>query len=424
MHTTPDPEYIIKLLEKCLKWKNDKSIKQSKVVLNIFIDFLRLRVVPKKNSAQDVFQQFINRPFKPKIEGKLETWIEVGLDGNPEIIEELNKKIRQIEDFGNNIGYTLPNKKDIEKKEITAFVQKTEHDDDDIFSDIKVKEEKHFETELNKPILVPWDFSPVADSALQHAVMFAPILGGTIYLLHIVKKAKEIEPTKAKLKKIAEEAFSKYKIKPEVLVKEGNIFKTITEIANDNRAKLVVMGTHGIKGIQKLTGSWALKVISGTNTPFVVVQNAPRAQKIENIVFPVDFTRENKQKLKQAKLLAKYYDINFILVVAKDISKTELLKKTKTNLNYVKAFFKQNNIRYEVKAVEGTESSTEAALKYAAENLPDLIMILTTKNLNLQDYMLGAEEQKIIANPQKIPVMVINPRKVIYASYGAFGNAV
>jgi nucleotide-binding universal stress UspA family protein len=254
--------------------------------------------------------------------------------------------------------------------------------------------------------------------------MFAPILGGTIYLLHIVKKNKEIEPTKAKLKKIADEAYAKYKIKPEVLVKEGNIFKTITEIANDNRAKLVVMGTHGIKGIQKLTGSWALKVISGTNTPFVVVQDAPRAQKIENIVFPVDYTKENKQKLKQARLLAKYYDINFTLVVAKDISNVHFSRKTKTNLNYVKVFFKQNNIRYEVKAIEGTESSTEAALKYAAEHLPDLIMILTTKNLNIQDYMLGAEEQKIIANPQKIPVMVINPRKVIYSSYGAFGNAV
>ncbi len=422
MPTTPNPEYIIKLIEKCLKWKNDKSIKQSKIVLNVFIDFLRLRVVPKKDSAQDIFRQFLARPFKPKLEGKLETWIEVGIDGNPDIIKELNEKIKQIEDFGNNIGQELPDKEEIEQKKPTSFVQNTD-DDDDLFSDIKIHKEE-FTPELDHPILVPWDFSSVADSALQHALMFAPILGGTIYLLHIVKKTKEIEPTKAKLKKIADRAYAKYKIKPEVLVKEGNIFKTITEIANDNRAKLVVMGTHGIKGIQKLTGSWALKVISGTNTPFVVVQDAPRAQKIENIVFPVDYTKENKQKLKQARLLAKYYDINFTLVVAKDISNAHFSRKTKTNLNYVKAFFKQNNIRYEVKAIEGTESSSEAALKYAAEHLPDLIMILTTKNLNIQDYMLGAEEQKIIANPQKIPVMVINPRKVIYSSYGAFGNAV
>ena len=310
----------------------------------------------------------------------------------------------------------------MQKEEIKA--KEIEEEEEDVFADVKVRGNGEPEPELDKPIIVPWDFSAVAESALQYAVMFAPILGGTIYLLHIVKKRKDIEPTKAKLEKIANESFDKYKIKPEVLVREGNIFKTITEIANNNKAKLVVMGTHGVKGIQKLTGSWALKVISGTNTPFVVVQSSPRSKKIENVVFPIDYKKENKQKLKQARLLAKHYDINFILVVAKDIVNDQFKKKTKTNLNYVKGFFKQNNISFKVVAIGGTDSSAEATLKYVAENMPDLIMILTNRNLHIQDYMLGVEEQKIIANPQKIPVMVINPRKVLYASYSAFGNAV
>ena len=425
MQTEINPEYIVRLLKDCLKWKNNGSIKQSKVVLNIFIDFLRLRVVPKKDSAQDTFSKFIKTYHSAKLEGKLETWIEVGLDGNPDVLDELKEKIEQVEQFGENIGSEVQTVEKEERAEVKIVYEQDElnEDEEDIWADEK-REDDNFKPELDNPILVPWDFSSVAESALQHAVIYAPILGGTLYLLHIVKRHKDIEPTKAKLEKIANEAEKKYKIKPEVLVKEGNIFKTITEIANENKAKLVVMGTHGIKGIQKLTGSWALKVIAGTNTPFIVVQEAPRSPKIENIVFPVDYTKENKQKLKQAKLLAKHYDINFTLVVAKDISNDVFRKKTKTNLNYVKAYFKQNNISYTVKAVEGTDSSTEATLKYCAEHLPDLIMILTTKNLNIQEYMLGAEEQKIIANPQKIPVMVINPRKVIYASYSAFGNAV
>ncbi len=427
--TTLDAEYIVALLKQCLKWKNSSSIKQSKIVLNLFIDFLQLRVVPKKDSAQNTFRKYLKQYHSAKLEGKLETWIEVGLEGNPDIINELQDKIKKVEEFGNNIGQeppvvekTFPEEPEVQKEEVKA--EEIVEEEEDIFADVKVRGNGEPEPELDNPIIVPWDFSVVADSALQHAVMFAPILGGTIYLLHIVKKRKDIEPTKAKLEKIANESFEKYKVKPEVLVREGNIFKTITEIANNNKAKLVVMGTHGVKGIQKLTGSWALKVISGTNTPFVVVQSAPRSKKIENVVFPVDYKKENKQKLKQARLLAKHYDINFILVVAKDIVNEQFKKKTKTNLNYVKGFFKQNNISFKVVAVEGTDSSAEAALKYAAENMPDLIMILTNRNLNIQDYMLGVEEQKIIANPQKIPVMVINPRQVHYASYSAFGNAV
>ena len=186
---------------------------------------------------------------------------------------------------------------------------------------------------------------------------------------------------------------------------------------------MVVMGTHGIKGMQKLTGSWALKVIAGTNTPFVVVQEAPRNRKITEIVFPINHMKENKQKLKQAKVLAKHYNLKFMLVFAKDVSNDEYRRNTKTNLNYVKSFFKQNDILFEVKAMEGIDSSTEATLKYAAEYHPDLIMVLTTKNINIQDYVLGADEQKIIANSFKIPVMCINPKKVIFSSYGSFGGS-
>ena len=47
------------------------------------------------------------------------------------------------------------------------------------------------------------------------------------------------------------------------------------------------MGTHGMKGMQKLTGSWALKVIVKSKVPFIVVQDPPADQeRYHNIVFP------------------------------------------------------------------------------------------------------------------------------------------
>ena len=423
MDTKLNPEYIVSTLKRCIIWKEDNSIAESKVGLNIFMDFLKLRIIPKKDSAREVFLTFINRPLSAKLEGKLETWIEVGLDGNPENKDELLKKIELVENFNNEL-VKLGKEESVEEKiDIEpAIVEQVEN----ISSDELFGKENHVEKivpELKDPILVPWDFSVVADYALQHALIYAPILGGQIYLLHIAKKEKDIDTATAKLEKIANKTYEKYNIKPNVLVRTGNIFNTISEIANNNLAKMVIMGTHGIKGMQKLTGSWALKVITGTNTPFVVVQEAPRNSEITDIVFPVNHMKENKQKLKQAKVLAKHYQLKFQLVVAKDISNAQYKRNTKTNLNYVKSFFRQNNILYEVKAMEGIDNSAEATLKYAAENHPDLIMVLTTKNINIQDYVLGADEQKIIANPFKIPVMCINPKKVIFSSYGGFGGS-
>ena len=425
MKSKINPEQVVKVLKDCINWKNDKSITESKVVLNIFMDFLKLRIIPKKDSARNVFLSYINRPLSAKLEGKLETWLEIGLEENSGNEKDLLKKIEQVEQFGAKIGIDIKPANKHEKEEVHEPSGKKNSEDihtDELFGDIDEKEEE-FIPEFKDPILVPWDFSEVAGFALQHALLYAPILGGQIYLLNIAKREKEIQSATNKLEKIAEDTFKKHNIRPGVIVRTGNIFTTITEIANNNRAKMVIMGTHGIKGMQKLTGSWALKVITGTNTPFIVIQEPPVGKDIKNIVFPVNHTRENKQKLKQARLLAKHYQLNFILVIAHNVVNQQFKRNTKTNLNYVKSFFRQNDISYEVKAVEGTDSSTEATLKYAAENQPDLIMILTTKNINLQDYVLGADEQKIIANPYRVPVMCINPRKVIFSSYGSFGGA-
>ncbi|MEZ5011783.1 MAG: hypothetical protein R2744_09390 [Bacteroidales bacterium] len=47
---------------------------------------------------------------------------------------------------------------------------------------------------------------------------------------------------------------------------------------------------------------------------------------------------------------------------------------------------------------------------------------MTTKNITMADYVLGAQEQDIIANSSKIPVCCVNPRssfaKVAQFMYG------
>ena len=56
---------------------------------------------------------------------------------------------------------------------------------------------------------------------------------------------------------------------------EGEIFTTIADVAEELNASLIFLGTHGKVGMQKLTGSWALKVIIKSKVPFIVVQDPP-----------------------------------------------------------------------------------------------------------------------------------------------------
>ena len=45
----------------------------------------------------------------------------------------------------------------------------------------------------HKVFVVPHDFTPVADVALNHAIATAKTVNARIYLLHVVSKTKEIE---------------------------------------------------------------------------------------------------------------------------------------------------------------------------------------------------------------------------------------
>jgi len=276
------------------------------------------------------------------------------------------------------------------------------------------------EKEIQRTILVPWDFTQVAEYALEHAVKFAEMSSATVVLIHVVKKEKEIEPALSKLKVVVEDCQKKFGVKPELIVREGNIFTTITEAAGESDAELVIMGTHGIKGMQKFTGSWALKVIAGTKAPFLVVQDRPKSKEFKNIVFPIHFRTEDKEKLAWAYYLSKLYKTK-IHICKPDVSDELILKKTTQNLIFAKKYLDERGIDYEITTVEGVDSMAEATIKFAKQIETDLILIVTTKEPTLQDFILGADEQKIIANNAKIPVMCVNPNPSLRKKTG-FGG--
>ena len=265
--------------------------------------------------------------------------------------------------------------------------------------------------ESKKLIVVPWDFTQVAEYALAHAVKISRMVGNNICLLHIINKGinlAEEKGTHQKLQRIIEENSAKYNVVITWATVKGSIFTSIADFANDKDASLVVMGTHGRKGMQKVTGSWALKVIVKSKVPFIVVQEPPADQeRYHNIVFPIDFRAENKEKMKMAIFMGKYFDSKVHLLVTKT-GDAMLAKKTKINLNFGIKYLIQNNIEYEIHETP-KGNSAQQTLDFAASINADLILIVTTKNISFADYVIGASEQYMIANSSKIPVCCVNP---------------
>jgi len=277
---------------------------------------------------------------------------------------------------------------------------------------------------MNSPkqtILVPTDFTPVADFAIEHAVKFSKILKKEILLLHIIKRESDYQEATQTIQALAETTYKKTGIRPHVMVREGSIFSTIGEVSNEVNAELVIMGTHGMIGLQKITGSWALKVIITSKAPFIVVQSSPKNEKMEKIVFPVDFKKENKEKIGWAGFIARLFNAE-VFIFKSNFRDKSFVKETSRNMDFTEKFFRFKDVKYEIVSGIPKKNFADQTIDFAHKIDADLILVTTTKSINVTDYILGASEQYVIANSAHIPVMCINPRPSQVGSFSTSGG--
>ncbi|MCA1761470.1 MAG: universal stress protein [Flavobacteriales bacterium] len=191
----------------------------------------------------------------------------------------------------------------------------------------------------SKIILVPTDFTQVSQTALNHSIKIARSANATITLLHVVPKTDMLPEAKEKLKVAREMAKSETGFDVSTTARVGTIFEDIGELADELDANMVVMGTHGLKGLQFITGSRALKIVTSASTPFIIVQEKEIGENgYDDIVVPLDLHKETKQKLSLVANMAEYFNSRIHLIVPGE--KDEYLKNAlDRNLKYAESFF-------------------------------------------------------------------------------------
>lgn len=268
-------------------------------------------------------------------------------------------------------------------------------------------------TETIRKILVPYDYTELSDFAVKQAINIAKIVNADIYLLHIVNEESEVEEKKIKLGEVAASFETKYGEKVIPKISTGIIYKVIKAIAESIDAFLVVMKTQPPRGKERFLRSRSIRVMMGAKIPFIVVQEAPKRLGFKNIVFPIDFRKENKEKLVWISTLSKYYTskIHLFKPKAKDY-------RIRTNLEFSKRFLEGKNIDYKIITGEGSLLNTDETIDYAHSIDAQLIIIVLRRNIGRFSNLLGLAEQKFISNKHKIPIMVINSKTELHKYEG------
>jgi nucleotide-binding universal stress UspA family protein len=157
-----------------------------------------------------------------------------------------------------------------------------------------------------KLIVVPTDFSPLADNALKYGMDLATAMGSSLMIVHVYQipisysEVPLITISLEEIKKASEERLAELKHNIETITagklvvytesRLGDVGDEINKLTKTLQPFAVVMGSRGVTGAGKFfLGSNSLSVISRTNTPVIVVPPGGRFSPYKKIGLTTDF---------------------------------------------------------------------------------------------------------------------------------------
>jgi len=185
-------------------------------------------------------------------------------------------------------------------------------------------------------ILCPLDFSDASRHALDHAAAIAQWYEATIVGLHVFNPtyapvggiglpqdggtvfASPGASSRLRVQLDEAVAAATAGVQVETVVEEGSPAEQILHGVGRHRADLIVMGTHGVRGFERLLlGSVTEKVVRKASCPVLTVP--PRAYARSRLPFrrilcPVDFSPPSAAALGRALSLAQESEAELLLV--------------------------------------------------------------------------------------------------------------
>lgn len=284
-----------------------------------------------------------------------------------------------------------------------------------------------------KKILFPADFSRCGGQALDHAIHLAERHGAELHMLHAIVLLQDdphspshhfpdLEEIHERLVKLAKSEMNKA-LKPRktkgikiTMEQERGISaaETILGYAGDKDIDLIVMGTHGRRGLgHLLLGSVAEEVVRHAPCPVMTVRERKESVSVhalERILVPVDFSEHSKAALAHARGLAAAYKARLqILHVIEEVVHPGFYMTGKTSIYEMRPDIRERAKKAMKKLFDETPGpkaeadfvcadgrAHRAILEYADKEKADLIVIATHGLTGLQHLLLGSTAEKVV----------------------------
>ncbi|HBZ38685.1 MAG TPA: universal stress protein [Balneola sp.] len=271
-----------------------------------------------------------------------------------------------------------------------------------------------------KKIIVPIDFSEYSEYALETAAILAKKNHAEILALHmlelseaILTKGSDSQMESLFFMKLAEKRFNEFldkayldNIKVTPIVKHFKVFSEVNEVAKENQADLVVMGSQGSSGIKEyFVGSNTEKVVRYSDIPVLVIKHNPILTEFETIVFASDFSDDAVSAYLKAKDMCNTLQANMNLVYVN--LPGESFKSTAEMEGKVVNFLKkaEGNLESLSKVTYVSDYTVEQGISNFANLIgADLVAVATHGRKGIAHFFEGSISEDV-ANHSTLPVM-------------------
>jgi nucleotide-binding universal stress UspA family protein len=284
-------------------------------------------------------------------------------------------------------------------------------------------------------ILFPTDFSEGAARAFPQAATLAAQHDAELHILNVTGPHSETETTlpvsrdtlTGWLGPVAQEPAPDLNALSIVQnqVEDVSPPERITAYVEEQDIDLVVMGTHGRRGLQRmLMGSITEEVVRTAACPVLTVRSdTPESahRTVRRILVPVDFSDASKTAVRHASELAQTYDAQLdLLHVVEQVaypsaygvdpgyhSPQEVIPRVEKSLGEM-AREELDSENVKVSATVGYGPLT--ILDYIDENDIDLVVIATHGRTGLERMLLGSVAERVLRR-SSAPVFVVKPEQ-------------
>lgn len=277
-----------------------------------------------------------------------------------------------------------------------------------------------------KTILVPTDFSTCAGGAINFAVDLAKLSQADIALLHVSEVSESIFNDQVGINRqfnqeLLEEAKRKLDLHKKAIEETeqvavtthlftGAVNASITQLADDLHADLIVMGTVGTGGLrEKIWGSTATHQIGKNNVPVMIIPLQYEAKKIDNVLLATNHFEEQPAILnpvvEMADLFLSTLHVTVFTDVKKDSAGTYLEQEEKLAAYKKLLLDRYGEDSLVVSHLTGNDFE-QSLHDYIEKQGVDLLVMITYQR-NFINQLFAASQSRRMAFHTNIPLLVI-----------------